>query len=86
MDHTSQGELVYYSNSLLIRERRLTRWKILATNLSQICLHAGTTNETFQVFGNEDSFKDNESSGSQFFNTTTETESGAATLEKSMQL
>ena len=38
-------------------ERRLTEWKFLGLDYSPTSLNIGTTNETFQQSGKEDSFR-----------------------------
>ena len=42
--------------TLLTPERRPTRWQFLAADLSPIFLNTGTTKETFQQSGKQDSF------------------------------
>ena len=76
-----------FSKTLLTTERKLTGRYFLAVDLSPTFLNTGTTDETFQQFGKQDSFRQilnssakiYESSGSQFFRTTTGmlSESGA---------
>ena len=68
-----------FSKTLLTTERRLTGRQFLAVDLSPTFLYTGTTDETFQQSGKQDSFRQlfkslasmYESSGSQFFRTTT---------------
>ena len=66
-------------------------WKFLAVSLSPTFLNTGTTNETFQQSGKQDSFRHilkssasiYESSGSQFFRTTTGIQSEPDTFDES---
>ena len=72
-------------------ERRLTGWWFLPADLSPTFLNTETTNVTFQQSGKQDSFRHilkslasmYESSGSQFFRTTTGIQSGPDTFEES---
>ena len=69
----------------------LTGPQFLAVDLSPIFLNTGTTNETFQQSGKQDSFRHilkssasvYESSGSQFFGTTTGIQSGPDVFDES---
>ena len=71
-------------------KRRLTGWYFLAADLSSTFLNTGTTNETFQQSGKQDSFRCllessasmYESSGSQFFRITTGTQLGPGAYDK----
>ena len=71
--------LTSFSKTLPTTERRLTGRQFLAVDLSPTFLNTGTTNETFQQSGKQDSFRHllkssasmYECSGSQFFRTTT---------------
>ena len=72
-------------------ERRLTGRYFLAVDLSLTFLNTGTNNDTFQQSGKQDSFRHilkslasmYESSGSQFFRTTTGIESGPDASDES---
>ena len=76
---------------LFLTERRLTGWYFLAVDLSPTFLNTGSTNETFQQSGKQDSFRHilkssasmYENSGSQFFATTTGIQSGLDTFDES---
>ena len=71
-------------------ERRLTEWKFLGLDYSPTSLNIGTTNETFQQSGKEDSFRHlltssasmYESSDWQFFRTTTGIQSGPDAFDR----
>ena len=91
--HISLGDEQFYYSQLFQRhstERRLTGWYILAVELSPTFLNTGTTEETFQQSGKQDSFRHllkssasmQESSGSQFFRTTTGIQSGPDTFDE----
>ena len=66
------------------KTNRVTGWYFLDVNLFPTLLNAGTTDVTFQQSGKQDSFRHilknsanmYETSGSQFFRTTTEMQSG----------
>ena len=70
--------------------RRLTGRQFLVAHLSSIFLNTKTTNATFQKSGKQDSFQHilnssatlYKSSGSQFFRTTTELQSGPDAFDK----
>ena len=72
-------------------ERRLTGQYFLAVDLSPTFLNTGTTDETFQQFGKQDSCRHllkslasmYESSGSKFFRTTTGIQSGPDPFDES---
>ena len=74
-----------------MKERRLTGWQFLAVDHPLTFLNIGTTNETFQQSLKQDSFRQTlksststyESSGSQFFCTTTGLQSGPDAFEES---
>ena len=76
---------------LLTTERRLTGRLFLAVDLSSTFLNTGTTNETFQQSGKQDPFRHilkssatmYQSSGSQFFRTTTGIQSGPDAFDES---
>ena len=80
-----------FSKTLLTTERRLTEQQFLAVDLFPTFLNTGTTYETFQRSGKQDSFRHllqssasmYESSGSQFFRTTTGIQSGPDDFDKS---
>ena len=80
-----------FSKTLITPERRLTGQWFLAVDLSPTLLHTGTTDETFQQSGKHDSFTHIlkslgsvfESSGSQFFKTTTGIQSGRDAFDES---
>ena len=80
-----------FSKTLLTTKRRLTGWQFLAVDLSPTFLNTGTTDETFQQSGKQVSFRQLlkslasicESSGSQFFRTTTGIQSGPDTFDES---
>ena len=75
-------------------ERRLTKRWFKAVQLSSTFLNTGTTNETFQQFSKQDSFRQMlkssasiyESSCSQCFRTTTGIQSGQDVFDKSRLL
>ena len=79
-----------FSKTLVTTERRLTGWQCLAVDLSPIFLRTGTSDETFQQYGKQDSFRHilkrsasiYESSYSQFFRTTTGIQSGQDTFDE----
>ena len=48
---------ISFSKTLLTTERRLTGWYFLAVDLSPTFLNTGTTEETFQQSGKQDSFR-----------------------------
>ena len=74
-------------------ERRLTGWQFLAVDLSPIFLNTGTTDETFQQSGKQDSLRhllkssanmqQSSGSSSKFFRTTTAIQSGPDAFDKS---
>ena len=72
-------------------ERRLTGWQFLAVHLSPTLLNAEITDETFQQSEKQDSFRHIlkssasmfESSGSQFFRTTTAIQLGPDAFDES---
>ena len=73
------------------QKKRPTGWQFLTVDLSSTFLNTGTTNETFQQFGKQDSSRHilkssasmYESSGSKFFRRTTEVQSGLDTFDES---
>ena len=72
-------------------KKRPTGWQFLTVDLSSTFLNTGTTNEIFQQSGKQDSSRHilkssasmYESSGSQFFRTTTGIQSGPDAFDKS---
>ena len=80
-----------FFKDFITTERRLTRPKFLAVYLYPTLLNTGTTDETFQQSGNQDSLrhilkssaKMYENSGSDFFRTTTAIQSGPDAFDKS---
>ena len=81
--------ILSFSKTLLTTERRLTGREFLAVELSPTFLNTGTIDETFQQSGKQDSFRQIlkgsasmcESSGQQFFRTTTGIQSGPDTFD-----
>ena len=58
--HFLDDQQSYYlevSQRLLTTERRLTGWKFLAVSVSPASLNTGTTNETLEQSGKQDSFR-----------------------------
>ena len=83
--------LIGFSKTLLTIETRLTGQQFLAVDLYPTLLNMGTTYDTFQQSGKQDSFRQllrssasmSESSGSQLFRTITGIQSGSETFDKS---
>ena len=83
-----------FSKTLLTTEKRLTRWKFLAEDLSSkfsTFLNTRTINQASQQYGKQDSFRHilksstsvHESSSSRFLRTTTAIQSGRHTFDES---
>ena len=80
---------INFSSTLLTTKRRLTGF--LVVNFSPSFLNTGTTDETFQQPGKQDSFRYilkispgmHESLGSQFFRITTRIQSGQDSFDES---
>ena len=83
--------ILLFAKTLLTTEKRLTGVSLLSVDLFTIFLNTGTTDETFQQSGKQDSFRQllkssammYKSSGSEFFRTITGIQSKSDALDKS---